>query len=93
MSDVLHKFDNACADLRQTSAYLLDLSEAFDLTGNLPMASMLKSLAGTISESEHTCNEAVSQMVNERFQAAQEASNNMLMAALAMTGRVEAKAS
>lgn len=85
MSDLLHEFDNARADLRATSACLFELSEAFERTGNIAAASELRSLAGTIERSERACNTAMSQMVDERFRAAREASNNILLTALAVS--------
>jgi hypothetical protein len=84
MSDILHEFNNARADLRATSAHLSELANAFDLTGNIAIASELRSLANTVTQAESTCSLSMSNMVNEQFQAAREASNNILLTALAV---------
>lgn len=83
--ETLAKFDDARRDLRSAAGELQQLADAFILIGNPLVADRLEQIAEKVQDGERVCNQTVNEMVNDRFHAAREASNNILLTALALT--------
>lgn len=78
IKDDLEAIDLAVFELAQ-------LSSAFWITGNHDLSEKLSSLRNGLAESRKNIDDAVSRSIHEQFVATQQASANMINAALAVS--------
>ena len=83
MQNQLNQARVSCMELLNVAAELDFLAVAFGQTGNFHMEERLHSYAIAIEENANNMQDAVSGMLNEAFNASQEATHNMVAAALA----------
>ena len=79
----LQGFRSVSENLRDTARGLIDLSEAFYITGNTAVSEVLFTHARVIQQESKNLENLVSQEINGGLRRAQEATANMLNAALA----------
>jgi tellurite resistance protein len=78
--DAMH---DGCDRIRMIGEELYNLSDAFRATGNVRVANQLRELAGMSYAEANGIREAVGKEINDQFKQSQEASANVLNAALA----------
>lgn len=83
MSEYLDTMFNETKEINYTAHELKALSRAFYATGNIAMGETLSCIAGSLLESSDKINKAVGQEVTDRCNQTQQATANMVSAALA----------
>ena len=81
--DWLDTVHNSCCTLRNNAEYLLQLSDSADVLGLKGLADDLEGLSKSISRRTDVIHDAMGQMTTEMLHRTQEATQNVVNAALA----------